>query len=332
MARKPRIKPHIFIGSSSEGLDVARALKTRLSSWAECDIWNESGVFEVNKGYLENLMERLNLYEYGIMVATGDDETKSRSESKMAPRDNVVFEFGLFMGRLGRERSFYVFERGIKLPTDLLGITLPQFPKRKGRARTEAVEQCADMIRKHTESQKGIFTGGIFPSVPLAFGYFHNFVEVVCRRLSEVKEAKINGVKQSIPTFELDVLIPDDLAADMKDKVAVARNIKKWNQISVEAPQTRAYEFFADVTIGPNGHAVLKDVPTTLLSLHQTITEFLKLSSVGTSAKEKLVEAREIRRFKDVLDNLIGKSAYTRQHVTHDGRKRLIVRTEIVDI
>jgi predicted nucleotide-binding protein len=133
------IKRHIFIGSSTEGLDVAQALKTKLSSWAECDIWNEPGVFEMNKGYLENLMERLNLYEYGIMVATGDDETKSRSESKMAPRDNVVFEFGLFMGRLGRDRAFYVFERGIKLPTDLLGITLPQFPRKKGRARTEAV-------------------------------------------------------------------------------------------------------------------------------------------------------------------------------------------------
>ena len=319
---KSRIKPHIFIGSSTEGLDVAQALKTELSSWAECDIWNQSGVFEVNKGYLENLMERLNLYEYGIMVATGDDETKSRSESKMAPRDNVVFEFGLFLGRLGRDRSFYVFERGIKLPTDLLGITLPQFPSRKGRARTEAVQQCGDMIRKHVESQSGIFSGGIFPSVPLAFGYFHNFVQVVCKRLFQVKQAKINGVKRPIQTFELKILIPDDLAEDMKAKVAAARNIEKWNQISVEAPETRAYEFFADVTIGPNNHAVLKDVPTTLLSLHQTITEFLNLSKMGTSAKEKLVEAREIRRFKAVLDHLIKQSAATREHV----------RTEIVDI
>src|SRR5215831_18565965 len=66
-----KIKPHLFIGSSSEGLSAAQVLKTRLSSWADCDIWNEPGVFELNKGYLENLLERLNLYEYGIMVATG---------------------------------------------------------------------------------------------------------------------------------------------------------------------------------------------------------------------------------------------------------------------
>ena len=73
----------------------------------------------MNKGYLENLLDRLNLYEYGVMVATGDDATKSRGETKMAPRDNVVFERGLFMGRLGRDRTFLVFEKDSKLPTDV---------------------------------------------------------------------------------------------------------------------------------------------------------------------------------------------------------------------
>ena len=81
-----KIKPHVFIGSSSEGLPAAQVLKARLSLWANCDIWKDPGVFELNKGYLENLLDRLNLYEYGIMVATRDDATKSRGETKMAPR------------------------------------------------------------------------------------------------------------------------------------------------------------------------------------------------------------------------------------------------------
>jgi hypothetical protein len=245
-------------------------LKARLSSWADCDIWKDPGVFELNKGYLENLLERLNLYEYGIMVATGDDATKSRGETKMAPRDNVVFELGLFMGRLGRDRTFFVFEKDSKLPTDLLGITLPQFPKRKGRARDRALQLCAEMIEAHVKSRSGIFEGGIFPSVPLAFGYFYNFVEVVCRRLAMAKAAKINGTLKPIPDFKLQVLIPDDLADDMKAKVATAKNIRKWEQISVEAPETRAYEFFADVKFRARKTAILQDVPTTLLSLHQT--------------------------------------------------------------
>jgi len=244
----------------------------------------------VNKGYLENLLDRLNLYEYGIMVAPEDDATKSRGETKMAPRDNVVLELWLFMGRLGRDRTFFVFEKDSKLSTDLLGITLPQFPKGKGRARDRALQVCAEMMEAHVKSRSGIFEGGIFPSVPLAFGYFYNFVEVVCRRLATAKAAKINGTLKPIPDFKLQVLIPDDPADDMKAKVAAAKNIRKWEQISVEAPETRAYEFFADVKFRAGKTAILQDVPTALLSLHQTITEFLKLSHVGSDQKEKLVE------------------------------------------
>jgi hypothetical protein len=215
-----------------------------------------------------------------------------------------------------------VFEKDSKLPTDLLGITLPQFPKGKGRARDRALQLCAEMIEAHVKSRSGIFEGGIFPSVPLAFGYFYNFVEVVCRRLATAKAAKINGTPKPIQDFKLQILIPDDLADDMKAKVAAAKNIRKWEQISVEAPETRAYEFFADVEFRTGKTAILQDVPTTLLSLHQTITEFLKVSHVGSDQKEKLVEAREIRRFKLVLDHLIKNSSATKGKV----------RTEIVDI
>jgi len=40
-----------------------------------------------------------------------------------SPRDNVVFEAGLFGGVLGMRRTFILHARGAKLPTDLLGLT-----------------------------------------------------------------------------------------------------------------------------------------------------------------------------------------------------------------
>lgn len=315
------LKPRIFIGSSREGLPIAEKLKKEFSAWADCDIWNEAGIFEINKGYLEQLLDHLSLYEYGVMVATGDDEVTSRKETKLAPRDNVFFELGLFMGRLGRDRTFYVLEKGTKLPSDLQGITLPDFPKRKGTAQDAALAECATKIKAHIDSRAGIFEGGLFPAVPLAFGYFNNFVAVVCEKLSEVKKAKINGDEKDIPAFELHILIPDDLAVDMKRKVQAAKNIKNWELISVQKPETRSYDFYADVT-KEGGKHILKDVPTTLLSLRQTIVEFLKIYQIGESRKQRIAEVREIRRFKSVLDYLISKDPFTKG----------IVKTEIVDI
>jgi hypothetical protein len=314
-------KPRIFIGSASSGIQVAEKLKVELSNWAICDTWAQTGVFGLNKNYLDQLLEHLNLYDYCVMVATGADETTSNGVTRISPRDNVIFELGLFMGRLGRDRTFYVFEEGAKLLSDFEGITLPKFPRRKGKAQDNAISVCAAKIKEHIDNRTGIFEGGLFPAVPLAFGYFNNFISVVCEKLINVKRAKINGVETSITDFELRILIPNDIVDDMKKKVAAARNIKNWELISVQAPETRSYDFYADVDFR-DGKATLKDVPTTLLSLRQTIVEFMKITQIGENQKQRIVEIREILRFKSVLEYLISKNSYTKD----------FVKIEIVDI
>jgi len=37
--------------------------------------------------------------------------------------DNVLFEYGLFLGRVGLDRAFVIAQKEAKIPTDLLGIT-----------------------------------------------------------------------------------------------------------------------------------------------------------------------------------------------------------------
>lgn len=151
-------KPRIFIGSASSGIPVGGKLQAELSNWAICDSWAKSGVFGLNKNYLDQLLEYLNLYDFCIMVATGADETTSKGVTQFSPRDKVIFELGLFMGRLGRDRTFCVFEEGAKLLSDFEGITLPQFPCRKGKAQNKAIAFCVAKIKEHIDPSNSHFT------------------------------------------------------------------------------------------------------------------------------------------------------------------------------
>ena len=74
---------------------------------------------------VESLEQELASADFAVMVLAPDDTVVSRETTIDAPRDNVIFELGLFMGVLGRSRTFLVCPRGLdlKIPTDLLAIT-----------------------------------------------------------------------------------------------------------------------------------------------------------------------------------------------------------------
>lgn len=122
------MKPSIFVGSSSEGLEVARAIEFQLQNDAEITIWN-AGFFDLGQGYLETLVNSLERFDFAILVLTADDLVTSREVTQQAPRDNVMFELGLFIGRLGRSRVFVVNDnaKGVKVPSDLAGVTLASY-------------------------------------------------------------------------------------------------------------------------------------------------------------------------------------------------------------
>jgi hypothetical protein len=121
-------RPVIFIGSSSEGHNVARALQMNLDHDAEVILWSQ-GVFGLSDGTLESLVSSSSRYDFAVLVLTPDDLTLSRDNLTPSPRDNVIFELGLFMGLLGRERCYLVYDRNadIKMPSDLAGVTAATF-------------------------------------------------------------------------------------------------------------------------------------------------------------------------------------------------------------
>jgi len=116
--------PVIFIGSSRESLPVANAIKSGLSSVpAIVNVWNK-GIFNPSNFTLEDLEKALEEADLAILVFGADDGVLSRGIFSRAPRDNVVFETGLFMGALRRNRTLIIKSRraGVKIPSDLFGL------------------------------------------------------------------------------------------------------------------------------------------------------------------------------------------------------------------
>lgn len=118
-------KPTVFIGSSREGLPVAKAIQANLAREAACTIWTQ-GLFRPGSFTLEVLEREAQKRDFAVLVLTPDVLQISRDEKSFIPRPNVLFELGLFMGRLGRNRVFAVHPRDKPLdrPSDLLGLTL----------------------------------------------------------------------------------------------------------------------------------------------------------------------------------------------------------------
>lgn len=118
----------VFVGSSKKNIEVAKVLAECLEECAQVTVWDED-VFGLNHNYLETLLSQLAEYDFAVFVLASDDLTTSKDETRPSPRDNVLFESGLFMGILGRERVFLVYDDAVelKIPSDLAGITLASY-------------------------------------------------------------------------------------------------------------------------------------------------------------------------------------------------------------
>ena len=121
--------PLVFVACASESLPAARAIQTYFENGnTVVEIWTD-GVFKPSLGTMEGLEVKLSSADFCVAIFSADDRIESRGSEKVAPRDNTVFELGLFAGAIGRERSFFAVQDGrdVKIPSDLAGITSLRF-------------------------------------------------------------------------------------------------------------------------------------------------------------------------------------------------------------
>ncbi len=119
-------KPLLFIGSSTKSKPFANALQEGLADEVSPIPWPQLGL-PLSEQVLESLEKKIERADFAAFILAPDDQIDTGKEITGATRDNVLIEFGLARGLLGKERVFMVMpppsEMSFHLPTDLLGLT-----------------------------------------------------------------------------------------------------------------------------------------------------------------------------------------------------------------
>ncbi len=138
--------PKIFIGSAGESLDFAEALEFELKDVARTVVWNR--VLRPGHYTLEELFREASEADFAVFLLGQEDKTESKGQIVPSPRDNVVYEAGLFGGRIEASRVFLLVDaRGSKIPSDWQGLGyVPYDPS--ASAPSDAIHRASIVIRK----------------------------------------------------------------------------------------------------------------------------------------------------------------------------------------
>ncbi len=144
------IKPRIFLGSSGKQTKLLRAIARGLEEVADVEPWTTT--FNPGRSTLDRLVELSQEVDFAAFLFAQDDWTTSAASQpgQASPRDNVVFEAGLFGGALGIRRTFILHANGSKLPSDLLGLTSIRYDPAASPAEVRAINQ---KLRKAIEAE-----------------------------------------------------------------------------------------------------------------------------------------------------------------------------------
>jgi prolyl-tRNA editing enzyme YbaK/EbsC (Cys-tRNA(Pro) deacylase) len=146
-------RPRIFVGSSTEGASVDRHVRAILEDLnVEVIGWREA--FHAGDHPLDVLLETARSVDGALLIATPDDQGVLRGQERLTPRDNVLFELGVFISQLGKHRAAIVLAPSpngdaAQLPSDLHGITVLLFEHNKPANNESRLKAWMDRVREH---------------------------------------------------------------------------------------------------------------------------------------------------------------------------------------
>lgn len=301
----------VFVGGASEGLKFADKVKECLDEVGkiQCTIWNKD-TFEYNETFLNSLTKASLVHDFGIFIASSDDLALIRKSSEEIPRDNVLLEYGLFLGAMGNSRTFLIQEDGCKLPTDLVGYTTPRFKRnftnQKWTELTTSISENIKIQFNKSEIQ-------LLPSTSLAIGYFNSFIRSVSRSIFDDEGCVLCKAKSFHKDVSLKILIPNELSDNIGAKAQVYYKTQKL-EIDEIGKTRRPFpvRYFKSESVE---ELLIVDIPTTLNAIRPAVNLLIQDSGLGVNPDKLRLEKKELENFKRTLDYLVNEDDYAKHIV-----------------
>ena len=294
------IKKKLFIGSSSEELKIAKAVKSLLEDNFDVTIWDENvwdtSVFKLNQNFLSNLLKASLQFDFGILIGTTDDKVVVREKEVLQPRDNVIFELGLFTGRLGTSKCAFLIDKQVKLPSDFNGLTLARFDNADPSSLINETRKIHDMFLATDDDDINFF-----PSATLAAVYYENFIKPTCRYLIENGGLEIEGCKYK--NCNINIIIPNTINSDVNLQFQKIKKNLNTKDITFNC-SGRPRNITIDAQIKENTLDIL-DFPTVISGINHAISNLLPQDFNKFTPDYTIILNRELRRFITTLKKLL---------------------------
>ena len=304
-------KPNIFIGSSRHAKEYVKSVTSKLEDIAVCCPWYE-GNFPVGEATFETLCKKTYEYDFAVFVATPDDGlARDGEEINPVMRDNVLFEHGLFSGAIGRKRTFLITPGGLRLPTDLLGITVLRYDINNCE---ETLRDCCIALKEQIISEMRLSRISMLPSTTVAISYYKNFIRPLCSALASGEGGIYAGGENINPDgFKFNIIIPGHLERDYTSTVVMLRRENRWQDICIKV--NSVHRVYSLNGIFEDKNLFLYDFPMSLSISYEAIRLCQGADFIGKTLSFARCEEREIQNFKKTLTLLINESSFIRNVV-----------------
>lgn len=313
------MKKKIFIGSSKEALPILTKVERLLEASFDILRWNT--VFELNKSTLDGLIETAIKVDGAVFIGTADDfvidVTRSRG-IKTKCRDNVIFEFGLFLGMLGRTDCIYLVDKASDIMSDYSGITVVIFDKENlEQTLSDAAEKIKSQFEKY--SMRDI---NLFPSVFLASAYFVNFIQPIFNHYLH-NNRRIITDKGRYAECEIIVVLPATISNDVNKQ---ADEIRKKYLTRSETIEYLGRNRGIVVDTSSNKHVIkILDFPTITAGIYHAVYSLLPNERLKQTPDYSAIFTRELQRFAEALKIYINEDPCKSISVTVKKEDQIIV-------